>query len=848
MRNNVAVLALMVAMGATGCSNTTPACVSGQLMTCVCPGGGAGTQACSTDGTGYGACTGCAAATDMASVDFATAYDLTTPPDLLASAGDLNAPSDSSTFTDAVIASDLSIPDLLMPDLQMPDFTPPVDMTKPPKVFSLAAHVTNYPADFNSQGVAVGDVNGDGKLDFALANTDGRVNHVGSVSVFLNHGDGTYFAAANYTAGTYPISVAFGDLNGDGTPDLVVANSKSNNVSVLLNAGNGSFAAAVNFAAGTNPASVAVGDFNGDGKADVAVGNYQGSNVSVLLNKGDGSGTLLAAVNYAVGSGAGTQSIAIGDLNGDGKPDLAAAIYDVNSVAVLINKGDGSGTFLSPVNYAPGTLAVAVAIGDLNGDGKADLAVSGIGGKGSVGVLLNSGNGAFAVAANYGTSSAAFSIAIGDVNGDGKPDLTYADNGNSWASVLLNNVNGNGTFTVAPNAGALYANDNAWAIALGDVNGDGRLDMVTANPAAGDASVVLNNGAGGNGAFGDGFPAGTTPTGVALGDLDGDGKPDVAVANAGSNNVSVLLSRANNTLTAAVNYLVGTSPYAVAVGDLNGDGKPDLVAANRGSNNLSVLLNKGDGTATLLAAVNYATGALPYAVAVADFNGDGKPDVATANESGNSASVLLNKGDGTGTLLSAVSYATGNTAVSVAAGDVNGDGKPDLVVANYSGNNVSVLVNKGDGSGTFLAAVNYAAGGNSPYSVAVGDLNGDGKPDLAVATYSTNSVNVLLNNGSGTFAAAVAYPTGGAAWSVAIADLNGDGVPDLAVANDTNSNSHMSAFLNLGNGTFGAMNNSYFAGGGPTSVGVGDINGDGLNDVAFADNFGGVTVLFNSTH
>jgi hypothetical protein len=180
----------------------------------------------------------------------------------------------------------------------------------------------------------------------------------------------------------------------------------------------------------------------------------------------------------------------------------------------------------------------------------------------------------------------------------------------------------------------------------------------------------------------------------------------------------------------------------VAVGDFNGDGKPDLAVANWNSNSVSVLLGNGDGS--FQAAQDFGAGISPESVAVGDFNGDGKPDLAVANFGSATVSVLLGNGDGS--FRPAQDFVVGRGAYSVAVGDFNGDGKPDLAVANFWSTNVSVLLGNGDGS--FQAAQNFGTGGygSFPASVAVGDFNGDGKPDLAVANYYSNNVSVLINN------------------------------------------------------------------------------------------------------
>jgi len=289
---------------------------------------------------------------------------------------------------------------------------------------------------------------------------------------------------------------------------------------------------------------------------------------------------------------------------------------------------------------------------------------------------------------------------------------------------------------------------------------------------------------------------GANPQSVAIGDVDGDGKPDLAVANNTDNTVSVL----RNTSTAGavsfatkVDYATSIRPLSVAIGDVDGDGKPDLATANLNNNNVSVLRNTGTaGTVSFATKIDYATGNRPFLVAIGDVDGDGKPDLATANYSDNTVSVLRNTSTaGTVSFATKVDYATGINPYSVAIGDVDGDGKPDLAVANNGSNTVSVLRNTGTaGTLGFAAKVDYGTG-SIPYSVAIGDVDGDGKPDLAVANYSDNTVSVLRNTGTAGalgFATKVDYGTGIRPNSVAIGDVDGDGKPDLAVANFFTSN------------------------------------------------------------
>ena len=635
----------------------------------------------------------------------------------------------------------------------------------------------------NPWAIVVGDFKGNGKLDLAVVNYNGA-----SVSVLLGNGDGTFQPAVNYGVGIYPISVAVGDFKGDGKLDLVVADSCTPPASggcatVLLGNGDGTFQAGVNYPAGSNPSSVAVGDFNGDGKLDVVVlqSTYPGS-VSVLLGNGDG--TFQAAANVPLGSSdAYPASIAVGDFNGDGKLDLVTS--EGGTVSVLLGNGDG--TFQAAVDYSVGPNfggiypwgALSVTVGDFNGDGKLDLAVADSF-NGDASVLLGNGDGTFQTALNYAAGGSPNSIAVGDFNLDGKADLVVADALGIMVSVLLGN--GNGTFQAAANyydAGAVNA------VAVGDFTGNGVLDLAIADSGAGTASVMLGNG---DGTFQAPVTCGAISnyvTSAAVGDFNRDGNLDLVVANYGTNTVSVLLGNGDGTCQAAVSYAVGAQPAFVAVGDFIGNGKLDLAVTNEGANTVSVLLGNGDGT--FQAAVSYPVGTSPAMLVVGDINGDGKPDLAVVNYGSNNVSVLL--GNGNGTFQTATNFAVGNGPRSITAGDFRGDGKLDLAVSCYNWNTVSVLL--GNGDGTFQSAVSYpvptaaanlgVGSAQAPMSITVGDFNGDGKLDLAKG--NDGDVSVLLGNGDGTFQPAVGYASAEGSVSVVVGDFNGDGKPDLLALN-----------------------------------------------------------------
>ena len=346
------------------------------------------------------------------------------------------------------------------------------------------------------------------------------------------------------------------------------------------------------------------------------------SKVAQTVNAVPGGG-FQAAVNYS--AGVGPASIALGDFNGDGRADLAV----VNAEGVSVLLGNGDGTFKAPMNYGAGVTPTSIAVGDFNRDGKADIAVCDIN-VGNISVLLGNGDGTFQTALNYGIGGYPISIAVGDFNGDGKPDLAVGDQ-NDGVIVLLGN--GDGTFQAAATYGI---GSSAGQMAVGDFNGDGRADLAVSDEfTLGSMSVLLGNGDGTFQAAAN-YGTGTGPGSIVVADFNGDGKADLATGNL--YNVSVLLGNGNGTFQTAVYY--GTGPASIAIGDFNGDGKPDIAVVNTGSSSVTVLLGRGDGT-FLAAAGSYSVGSESTSMAVGDFNGNGRADLVTANYKGNDVSVLL---------------------------------------------------------------------------------------------------------------------------------------------------------------------------------------------------------------
>jgi hypothetical protein len=430
-------------------------------------------------------------------------------------------------------------------------------------------------------------------------------------------------------------------------------------------------------------------------------------------------------------------------------------------------------------------------------------------------------------------------LAVGDFNNDGKLDLAVVSDSNPGVvSILLGN--GDGSFQTHVD----YAvGSEPVSVAVADLNGDGNLDLAIAN-SSGSLSVLFGNG---DGTFQTavGYATAAQPISIAVGDFNGDGKLDLAVANVGASSVSIFLNSGNGTFPSRMDFATGYFPQSVTVGDFDGDGKLDLAVANAcgtvtpGSNcdgpyingTVSVLLGNGDGT--FQAHVDYVVGIIPVYVTAADLNGDGNLDLLVADSGGIGLPPL--GGDvtvlwGNGSgSFTAQQFTTGYRPSSVVVGDFNGDGRLDFVVTNEFDATVSIFVDQS--SMNFAQpAFFYGASGFAQTAVA-GDFNGDGKLDLAVGCGS--GVCILMGDGKASFSQTpLSYPTGNGAISVAVSDLNGDKKSDAVVANLLDND--VSVFLGNGDGTFQSQVN-YSTGIGPTSVVIGDINHDGNPDLAVAN-------------
>lgn len=495
-----------------------------------------------------------------------------------------------------------------------------------------------YAVGSSPQAAEVFDVNRDMYPDLVVVN-----QRDSTVTVLFGYGNGLFYPGNwwqdTYFVGTYPGSVALGDLNGDMVDDMAVINVGSGSASILLGTGTGGYGFNTSFQAanppevdvGYRPLDAAIADVDGDGATDLVVTNRLGS-VSVLLGNNDG--TFMPRVSYATGR----QPVAVElvDLNLDGHPDIVTADWRDNTVSVLRSVVDAGGiwTFEDRITFDVGEYPTAMSftqLDDDNGDGvvdgldNIDLVVANsnrydvLGGD-TVSLLLGNGDGTFQTpATTYDVGDAPSDVEFADVNLDGVPDILVSNYDDKNMSILLGDdadADGiwDGTFTAQPtfNIGfdpiTIPVGDEPVAVAVADLNRDRLADVVVANRGDDNIVVMLGDGTGA-------FPVTFTytpalsgdpdPTSLALGDLNWDGVFDLVVGLNGDDAVAVMLGVGNGSFGAATYYDVGHAPTGVALGDMNGDEKLELLVANTDDTtpnpadprpNISFLLGVGDGT------------------------------------------------------------------------------------------------------------------------------------------------------------------------------------------------------------------------------------------------------------
>jgi len=519
--------------------------------------------------------------------------------------------------------------------------------------------------------VRVVDIEGDGDLDICTVNVGS-----GTITILQNDGNGGFGSVRTVSTGlTSPVHLAVADFDLDGSADFAVASD--DNIAILYG---GDFSESEVFVA--NAGELVVADLDGDGDTDIGYSILANRRIAILLNV---SGSFFSQpVEFAVDIEAGL--LAAGDLDNDNDLDLITAYERHTRVPILWNN-DESGITVESRTLSMAPAPHAMVMDDLNGDGYLDIA-TGDGLGSTITIFLNDGAGNFRPGGNRTVQAGDYlnSIDGGDFDGDGDIDLVTAAIQDRRMQVFLNNGQG------AYGSRALYTTGvRPFMVEVGELTGDGFPEIASANETAGTVTVYLNSGTG-NGRFAGRreYRVGRLPVAVAMGDLDGDGDQDVISANRGSRDLSVLMNSGNGTLGAAVSYTVDGTPWYVVTADFDADGDIDLATANQPNRTVGIFYNRGDGT--FEAGVNFDSAHGPYSMVVYDLNIDGVPDILTANQSADSVSALINRGDGT--FNPAVTYNAGNAPRFVQAGDLDLDGDVDFVAADHDGRTLTVFRNQ----------------------------------------------------------------------------------------------------------------------------------------------------------
>ncbi len=669
--------------------------------------------------------------------------------------------------------------------------------------------------------VAAGDLDGDSRTDLACTNSGD-----GTISVFLTSPTGVlHLGAALPAIQSSPafVDIELADLDRDGRLDVLAASklATTSAVAVYHNLGGGTFASPVTYQVGVSCSALAVGDLDGDLWPDVAISNAGNpSTLKVLLN--NAAGVLLAPSVIPLANGALPADVELADLDGDGDRDLVTT--SGTNLAVLLN--NGSATFAGPQLYPAQSNLLVVRLGDWNNDNRPDAAV--VKTAGAVAVMLNNGSGAFGAPNNVlGNTSTVSDLVVGDLNGDSRPDLA-SDNHSGDVRVCL----GLGGGAFGPQTTFI---SGGWSgLAIADVDGDGRADVVAARDQPNQLAVLLGDG---HGNLGNGIPESLAASEFVWGDFNGDGRVDVAGPRPTSSQIAVRLALPTGGFGPETLFADGSPNSLAAAGYVDADANLDLLT--RGGDKIVRVLF-GDGAGGFAAPVSAGLFTLTNQNVLGDVTGDGLADYVYAYAYLDSSGVLqygttVTFGDGAG----GFAYLTseGFAASSIVIADFNEDGASDVALSDTG----YVALRPSYGGG--LASPLYSTASQMTAMVA-GDIDGDGHLDLIGAT-GYSGVGVQLGDGQANLSTQVTYAGPAYTTEIAAADFDGDGDLDVVAGYDD----YLGFFEGDGTGALNYRGAVLFGGGFLDSLAVGDGNSDGRVDVIAGNlasvSLGTVHVVYN---
>jgi hypothetical protein len=587
-----------------------------------------------------------------------------------------------------------------------------------------------------------------------------------------------------------------------------------------------------NYSFGSGTRSPVLADFNGDGKLDAVVANQVTDSLTIRF--GDGFGNFGNPTKFA--TGADPVAVAAGDLNQDGFLDLVTANMADSSVSFF--RGLGKGKFAARLGYSVGAAPGALAIGDATGDGRLDVVTANTS-VGSVTVLTGSAGpgGLTGATLTLPTNAGPSAVALGDLDGNGVNDIVTANSNATVISVLRGQAAGG----FAPKVDYATASGPA-ELQLGDLDNDGDLDIVTVSRVPGKLSTLLNNGAGAF-PFHDDLPISNDVVGSALVDVDGDAIPDMVIGIGGG--VTVLVGSGFGTFYIPQAFTTDQgATMGLAVGDIDDDGRVDLLATCQSTAVVAFLA----AVSPFGAHQDFAAGTSPLDVAVADVNGDSLPDLVSANNGSANVSVLVNAG--AGSFPTHTEYATPRYPNIVRLGDLGADGQPEILVGTFSPfyadtNRVYVFPNLGNGTFGTRSQLDLLESQDGINGMALGDINRDTHLDFVDTHSFTNGTRIWFGNGSGGFTSVPPLVTGLRPAGVALADVNADSTLDLLLTrfgSDT-----VSDFRGDGAGNFMPPLTFFAGASGPTEVTAGDVDADGKVDLAVLDQTSRSIAIFQGT-
>lgn len=715
------------------------------------------------------------------------------------------------------------------------------------------ASVPGSPVDVTQ--LVVGDFNGDGIPDLAVIDSDNSI-----VDILLGNGDGTFTAeTTNPPISGIPTYIATGDFNGDGKADLAVS-VNGGTIAILLGNGDGTFVASgsVNSASSSSPISVA--DFNRDGKLDIAVAAGANTNESVSVLTGNGDGTFNSPFSGPGSTSTSVTWVQVADFNQRGTPDVVFADSS-GSATVFLNNGGGLLNKIFPVVSGLSVpYYLEVGVGDLNGDGYPDIVAGGYYSS-TQGLYLTEPTETASASASVQVNGVGQHLAHASFPAEGKYESSVSSSIPLWGllpttSTTLSVTSGGLTVTsVTPGTAVLLT---AQVSVVTTPVTAGQVNFCDASaPHCTDIHILGSSALNSSGTATFTFVPGPGAHRYQAHFVE-DGFGLTSASNIASLNVGPPPSPVySDTAAISLNGSPGDYSLTATVTGYGGPASPIGIVSfldTSFGNNLLATASLGAGIPGIgfLESLSPSFGSYSAREVTADFNGDGIPDLAVISSDNSfgggpfTVAVFLGNGDGT--------FRTGPTIQpsdmwiypSMISGDFNGDGKPDLAILSYDGSTTSyltILLNNGDGSfsakPTVVAYRQGSTGGDVILgTMATADFNGDGKLDLAVVGdyVSSGGVTILLGKGDGTFTATGPNldPNGDFAL-IATGDFNGDGIPDFVTPNYFEFGGSPTIFLGKGDGTFTFKATSFTLDYFPTSVVVGDFNGDGVLDLAFSD-------------